>query len=64
MEALSWIASLDPRTYRGLAEAAGETAKQFSMPIVAGRALDLYWELARRTASEKEIERSRWTRAR
>ncbi len=64
VEALSWIASLDPRTYRGLAEAAGETAKQFSMPVVAGRALDLYRALAGRTASEKEIEQSRWTSAR
>jgi len=64
VEALNWIASLDPENYGGLAEAARETAKQFSMPSVAGQALDVYRALAGRKASEKELEQDRWTRAR
>ncbi|MBW6502801.1 glycosyltransferase [bacterium] len=63
-EALRWVAERDPGERRRLVEAAGTTAREFSMPRSAAKLLALYQTLIGTRREPREIDASSWTSAR
>jgi 1,2-diacylglycerol 3-alpha-glucosyltransferase len=58
--ALQWVAEQSAEQTLALADAARETAEQFSMPNTADRALDCYQGLLRQKASSHKQEDDNW----